>query len=620
LHPIGQSSQPKTGQGTGMDNALLTLYSRIGNLFGCPCVAVAAVNLVFTEENRRMSTEIPHRKLAQAGLGLLLTAVLLFTAQILAQQPLAAPAEPVSATPWQPRIHFHSSPNWINDPNGPIFLNGQYHLFFQLNPFGDQWGHMSWGHAISPDLIHWKQLPLALAEEKGVGIFSGSTVEDRDNTSGLCGDSGQKTPGCLVAIYTGNSQDKQSQNVAFSRNGGATWTKYFSNPVIDLGLRDFRDPKVFWHAPSQSWVMVVSLPDQHKLRFYRSKNLRQWELASEFGPAGAVSGAWECPDLFELPVRDSSGKRLSSRWLLSVNLNSGGPAKGSANQYFIGQFDGFRFAEDHPGSGPHWADWGKDFYASTSFSNVPGGMETIPDRLWIAWMSNWQYAGQLPALPGRGEMTVARRLYLRQPPAAYPAPTPSQEPLLLVQEPIVGVPAHKPNAAIFGAPPFQTTAQANARISAQKHPGNAYLLRFTLDPGDASEAGVRLRRSTANPNDPAAEETVVGINTATGRIFVDRTRSGKTDWSPDFPARVSAPLRHAQADAITIQIVVDYNSIEVFAEDGETVLTNLVYPAPANQGLAFYTTATPPGAAPARIRDVELIPFELPPSQSRLQK
>lgn len=554
-----------------------------------------------------MRTEIGRRKTAQVRVGLLLTVALLIAMRTFAQEPTAASPTSAPTTPWQPTIHFHSAPNWINDPNGPILLNGQYHIFFQLNPFGDQWGHMSWGHATSPDLIHWKQLPVALAEENGVAIFSGSTVEDSDNTSGLCGDPGQKAPGCLVAIYTGASQEKQTQNVAFSRDGGATWKKYASNPVLDFGLKNFRDPKVFWHAPTHSWVMVVSLPDQHKLRFYRSKNLLQWEFASEFGPAGGILGVWECPDLFELSVLDEKDRRVSSRWLLSVNLNPGGPAKGSADQYFIGNFDGFRFVEDHPGSGPHWADWGKDFYASTSFSNLAAGK----DRLWIAWMSNWQYASQLPSLPGRGEMTVARRLYLRQSPA-HPAPTPTQEPLLLVQEPILAVPAHKPYGAMFGAPSFQTIALANSNIAAQKLSGRAYLLRLTLAPGDASEAGVRLRRSAANPNESAAEETVVGIDTVHGRIFVDRTRSGKTDWSPDFPARVSAPLKHSQATSIAIQIVVDNNSIEVFAEDGETVLTNLIYPAATSQGLAFYATDTPPGSASARIRDVEFIPLEQP--------
>jgi fructan beta-fructosidase len=557
-----------------------------------------------------MSREIPHHRFTQAVLGLLFTEALLGTMLIFGQQPTAAPA-PTAA--WEPQMHFYAPPNWINDPNGPILLDGQYHLFYQLNPFGDQWGHMSWGHAVSPDLIHWKRLPVAIAEEKGVAIFSGSTVEDSNNTSGLCGEADQKTPGCVVAIYTGASADKQTQNIAFSRNGGATWTKYSSNPVLDMELKDFRDPKVFWHFTTHSWVMVVSLPTEHKVRFYRSQNLRAWKLAGEFGPAGAVSGVWECPDLFELPVYDTAGKRASSRWLLSVNVGTGGPAGGSADQYFIGRFDGFHFSEDHPDSAPHWADWGKDFYASTSISNTTAGLDNIPDRLWIAWMSNWQYAGKLPALPGRGEMTVARRLYLRQPPA-YPPPTPSEEPLVLVQQPILPGPVYKPYAALWGAPPFQTIAQANANIASQKLAGSVYRLRFNLDPGEASEAGVRIRRSTDHPNEPASEETVVGIETGSERIFVDRTRSGRTNWSPDFPARIFAPLKHPQAGSIPIEIVVDRNSIEVFAENGETVLTDLIYPAPDSQGLAFYATVTPPGSAPARVRNVELVPLDQPPA------
>jgi len=554
-----------------------------------------------------MSTETPGRAPARVLLAMLLATALVFAQQTCAQQAAAASPAPAATAPWQPRFHFSSPPNWINDPNGPILLNGQYHIFFQFNPLGDQWGHMSWGHAVSSDLTHWKQLPVALGEENGTAIFSGSVVEDRDNTAGLCGAAGKPTPGCLVAIYTGASQDKQSQNIAFSLDSGATWTKFASNPVLDLGLKEFRDPKVFWHAASQGWVMVISLPDQHKLRIYRSKNLRQWELASEFGPAGAVGGVWECPDLFELPVLDVKGRRVESRWLLSVNINPGGPAKGSADQYFVGQFDGFRFVDDHPGSAPRWADWGTDFYASTSFANIPPDQ----DRLWIAWMSNWQYAAKLPSLPGRGEMTVARRLYLRQPPPNS-ASTPSQGALLLVQEPILPVPDLKPYTAMFGAPAYQSIAQANARIASQKQSGRVYRLSFILDPGDAEETGVRLRRSSANPNDPAAEETVVGINIFEGRIFVDRTRSGKTDWSPDFPARVSAPLKHRQANSIPMEIVVDENSIEVFAEDGETVLTDLIYPSPTSKGLSFYSTATPPGAGPALVRNMELVPLDQP--------
>lgn len=555
-----------------------------------------------------MSLEIRLRIPLHAGCGLLFAAALVLAAQPIAQQPGAASATPNPASEWQPKLHFYAPPNWINDPNGPIFLNGQYHLFFQTNPSGDQWGHMSWGHATSPDLIHWKQLPLAIPEENGIAIFSGSTVEDRDNTSGLCGQAGQKTPGCLVAIYTGASPGKQTQNIAFSRDQGTTWTQYSGNPVIDLGLKDFRDPKVFWHQASSSWVMVVSLPVQHKLRIYRSANLRQWELAGEFGPAGAVAGVWECPDLFELPVYDNEGKPDGTRWLLSVNVNPGGPAGGSGDQYFVGQFDGSRFTEDHPGSGPHWVDWGKDFYASTSFANTG---DEAQDRLWIAWMSNWQYASKLPSLPGRGEMTLARRLYFQEPPL-YPPPTPSQEPLLLVQKPVLGLPADKRYTAMFGAPSFQTILKANNRIATKKLSGRVFRLRFTLDPGDASEAGIRLRRSTNDPTETAAEETVVGIDMSRGRIFVDRTRSGKTDWAPGFSDRVSAPLKRIQAEGVPMEIVVDDNSVEVFAEDGETVLTSLIYPSATSQGLAFYSTATPPGTAPARVRNIEMTPLDHP--------
>ena len=545
---------------------------------------------------------------------LLPVVLLLIAARGAAQSQAAAAANPDS-TSWQPKIHFYAPPRWINDPNGPILINGQYQLFFQYNPSGDEWGHMSWGHSTSSDLVHWKQVSVAIPEANGVMIFSGSTVEDKDNTSGLCAgpdqSPGQKSPGCLVAIYTGASNDKQNQNLAVSVDGGTTWTKYSGNPVLDPGLKNFRDPKVFWHAATQSWVMVVAIPDQHKVRFYHSKNLRQWELGGEFGPAGAVGGVWECPDLMELPVRAPAGKReamgkiAGSRWVLSVNLNPGGPQGGSADQYFVGQFDGAHFTEDHPGSGPHWVDWGKDFYASTSFSNTPPGQ----DRLWIAWMGNWDYARQAPSLPGRGEMTVPRKIYLRQP-ADLSRATPSQEPLLLVEQPVLSTPSFKPSQALFGASPYQTIVQANENIAAQKLTGSVYLLRVTLDPGDAAEAGVRLRRSTADSNQAAKEETVVGIDRETGRIFVDRTHSGKTDFSPEFPARVWAPLKHSQANSIRLEIVGDRNSIEVFAEDGETVFTELIYPSAGSEGISFYSTPTPPGVGPALVRGVEFIPLE----------
>jgi len=501
---------------------------------------------------------------------------------------------------WKPRIHFYAGPSWNNDPNGPILLNGQYHLFFQNNPYGDTWGHMSWGHTVSGDLVHWSRLPVALLEADGIMNFNGTVVEDRGNTSGFCGNLSQSSAPCLVAVYTGNSTmssgvGHQNQNLAYSRDGGTTWTKYNKNPVLDLMVENFRDPKVFWHEPSKSWVMLVMLALQHNMQIYRSPDLKHWKLAGSFGPKGATGGAWECPDLMNLDIRDDKGNRTGSRWVLSVNLNPGGVAGGSGNQYFIGQFDGFHSVEDHPSSGTHWVDFGKDFYASTSFANIPDN----ENRLWIAWMDDWAYADKTPPLPGRGEMTIARRLYLRQEEATGQA-----EPLVVVQEPDLPIPAHKRNRAPL------TVEEANAAIAGSGYESGVFLLKATLDPGTAGEVGIRLRRSALKAEEAANEETVVGIDRTKGQIFVDRNRSGYVTFSPDFPARTVAPLKHPDAKSIPIEIIVDRNSVEVFAENGETVLTNLIFPSDASQGLAFYATGAPAGGDSAHVRDLEVVPLK----------
>ena len=243
--------------------------------------------------------------------------------------------------PFRPQFHFTPEKNWMNDPNGLVFYEGEYHLFYQYNPYGDKWGHMSWGHAVSPDMVHWKHLSLALPEADGVMIFSGSAVIDWNNSSGF-GKDGQPP---MVAIYTGcrvDSDGVQFECIAYSNDKGRTWTKYAGNPVIDLKSKDFRDPKVQWHEASKRWIMTVSLSAEHKVCFYGSTNLKEWKLLSKFGPAGATGGVWECPDLFELPVQGTHEKR----WVLAVNINPGSIAGGSGGQYFIGQFDGMRFVAD----------------------------------------------------------------------------------------------------------------------------------------------------------------------------------------------------------------------------------------------------------------------------------
>ena len=268
---------------------------------------------------------------------------------------------------------------------------------------------------VSRDLLHWEHLPVALREEDGIMIFSGSTVVDRTDSSGLCG--GRP---CLVAIYTGHTETKQTQNLAYSIDRGRTWTKYPGNPVIDLGLKDFRDPKVFWHEDTKRWVMVTVLPDQHKVRFFGSPDLKRWETLSDFGPAGATGGVWECPDLFPLTIESTAGE---TRWLLDVDLNPGGAAGGSGGQYFVGRFDGRTFVNDAPASETLWSDYGKDFYATISFSDIP---PSDGRRIWMAWMSNWLYANEEPTSPWRGAMSLPRELSLRRTPAG----------LRLVQRPV----------------------------------------------------------------------------------------------------------------------------------------------------------------------------------------
>ncbi|NOT58825.1 MAG: glycoside hydrolase family 32 protein, partial [Acidobacteria bacterium] len=278
------------------------------------------------------------RRVALLQLGVVAFASVLL--QISAQTQTATYDEP-----YRPQFHFTPAQNWMNDPNGLVYYKGEYHLFYQYNPFGNSWGHMSWGHAVSRDLVHWRHLPVALAEENEVMIFSGSAVVDWQNTSGLCRNPDPQDKSCLIAIYTGHIEKSatrarsESQHLAVSNDRGRTWQKYAGNPVLDIGYGDFRDPKVIWHAATKQWVMVVSLSKEQKVRFYGSPDLKQWKLLSEFGPAGVKNDKmlWECPDLFELPIANQPSKK---RWVLIVNINPGGFAGGSGGQYFIGKFDG----------------------------------------------------------------------------------------------------------------------------------------------------------------------------------------------------------------------------------------------------------------------------------------
>ena len=451
--------------------------------------------------------------------------------------------------PYRPQFHFTPEKNWMNDPNGLVFYKGEYHLFYQHNPFGNSWGHMSWGHAVSKDLVHWQHLPVALAEENGVMIFSGSAVVDWNNTSGLCKGSDLKDKSCLVAIYTAHIEGKnQSQHIAYSNDRGRTWTKFAGNPVIDVGYKDFRDPKVFWHEATKRWVMVVSVSKEQKVRFYGSPNLEQWELLSEFGPAGVKHDGmlWECPDLFELPVEGQPGKK---RWVLIVNINPGGIAGGSGGQYFVGNFDGRKFTNDNPGDTALFVDHGKDFYAGVTFSDAPNGR-----RILIGWMSNWHYAGKEPTSPFRTAQSIPRVLSLRQTVAG----------IRLIQQPIAELKTLRNNAAALKAVNILANSAPKELLV-----GDALELVAEYEVGKDSAALIRLRSELS--------ETVVGYDTATGKMFIDRTRSGDVGFHPNFAGRHEVALAPKQG-RIKLHVFVDRSSVEVFGNDGEAALTDRIFP------------------------------------------
>jgi fructan beta-fructosidase len=471
--------------------------------------------------------------------------------------------------PWRPQFHFTPARNWMNDPNGMVFYDGEFHLFYQYNPFGDKWGHMSWGHAVSPDLVHWEHLPVALLEEGGVMVFSGSAVMDTKNTSGF-GEDG-KPP--LVAIYTGHYTEKplQNQHIAYSNDRGRTWTKYAGNPVLDIGEKDFRDPKVFWHESTRQWVMVVSLPVERKVSFYGSPNLKEWTHLGYFGPAGAVKGIWECPDLFPLRVerREGASPGTREKWVLIVNIGGDSVAGGSGCQYFVGEFNGRNFEPDPIPDPPvrsavesaNWVDYGKDFYAAVSWSNVP---KRDGRRLWVGWMSNWEYANDVPTAPWRSAMSIPRALSLRK----------LEDRWLLLQSPVKELKKLR-------AQRVRVRSRKSGLGSVWRHAApETYEWLADMRPSEDAVFNLRLGQGDN-------EETVLRVDVPARRLTLDRTRSGRTDFHARFPGTYQAPVRLIRG-TLKLQIFVDTSSLEVFANDGETVLTSLIFPAPDARGLELF--------------------------------
>ncbi len=472
--------------------------------------------------------------------------------------------------PFRPQFHFTPELNWMNDPNGLVYFDGEYHLFYQHNPLGNEWGHMSWGHAVSTDLMHWKHLPIALRDEYGAMIFSGCCVADRTHSSGLS--QGGKPP--LVALYTGHSPDRQTQDLAFSHDRGRTWTKFAGNPVLDLGEKEFRDPKVFWHEPTKRWVMAVSLAVKKRILFYASTDLKTWALLSEFGPAGVSAKAnWECPDLFELPIENEPGK---THWVLKTDMGNGSVAGGSGGEYFTGTFDGKEFKADAIDS--QWVDYGRDFYAPVTWSGMPANDGR---RIWIGWMNNWETCLN-PTQPWRSAMSIPRQLSLRR----------IDGKLRLCQKPVAELKTLR----------TKEIALKDLVLRNAVHPlsvkGQQLEIVLEVEPGSAKEVGLRVLKG-------AKGQTEIGYSAADKSLFVDRTRSGIVDFHPAFAGRHKGPMSVLADGSIRLHLLVDASSVEVFGNDGEMAITDLVFPESGADQVELFAAG-----GEAKIRSLKVFPLK----------
>lgn len=443
---------------------------------------------------------------------------------------------------FRPVYHHTPAYGWMNDPNGMFYKDGVYHLYFQWNPYGSVWGNMHWGHSTSTDLMHWKFEGCAIVPDAWGAIFSGSCVVDHENTAGF----GKEA---VVAFYTSAKStpwgDIQMQSMAYSLDNGKTFTKYEGNPILTSSEKDFRDPKVFWYAPGKHWVMILAV-GQH-MEIYSSVNLKEWKKESEFGAMqGAHGGVWECPDLVEIPVEGTREKK----WVLICNLNPGGPFGGSAAQYFVGSFDGKKFVNESP-TQTKWMDWGKDNYATVTWNNAPDGR-----CIALGWMSNWQYANNVPTRQYRSANTLARDLTLyREGQELYLKSTPSVE-------------VKKARGKKVSIPSFRVSEKHEIVNLFEDNQG-AYEVEILIQNAGASKIAFCLL------NDKG-EKVSMYYDLNRKQFVMDRSESGTVDFSKDFPAVTVAP---ANVDKeLTLRLFVDRSSIEAFGEDGKFVMTNLVFP------------------------------------------
>ena len=486
----------------------------------------------------------------------------------------------------------------MNDPNGLVYYKGEYHLFYQYYPGGYteggkytdplKWGPMHWGHAVSKDLTHWEHLPIALYPDSGPKdkvirgmVFSGSAVVDWKNTSGFC--TGETPDEVMVAIFTlsdDSQNSNQRQGIAYSKDRGRTWTKYNKNPVIpNKGVRDFRDPKVFWHEPTQKWAMIVSSFD--KVQIYNSPNLKEWTHASDFGKDQGSRGLpRECPDLFQLPVDDHLNNK---KWVMIVNVGGMSPHGGSGTQYFIGQFDGKTFINDNSPNSTLWLDYGRDNYAGVTWSDHP---KNNVQRLFIGWMSNTNYANDVPATTFRSAMTLPRTLKLKTLP----------EGLRLVSEPVPELRDIRHWNKVIAAENVIISSDFNL-LAGKSGKTLEILADFQADDSTtASEFGFKVRKGDS-------KETVVGYAMNTSEMFVDRSKSGSFVFPNDNGKRHTAPLRPIDGK-VTLHIFLDWASVEVFGNNGRSTITDTIFPPENATSIELY-------ALKGNVKLISLVIYEL---------
>jgi fructan beta-fructosidase len=450
---------------------------------------------------------------------------------------------------YRPQFHFSPEYGWMNDPNGMVYFEGEYHLFYQYNPYGTMWGNMHWGHAVSTDLTSWTYLPTALAPDSLGDIFSGSAVIDVNNTAGF-------GKNAMIAIYTSNGKTQQ-QSIAYSTDKGRTFTKYAKNPVLhNPGITDFRDPKVSWNEAANQWVMALAT--KQTVTFFGSPNLKDWTKLSEFGEGiGSHAAVWECPDLFPMTYQ---GK---TKWVLIVSLNPGGPNGGSVTQYFIGDFNGKTFKPDALPY-PLWLDYGRDNYAGVTFSNIP---KTDGRRIFLGWMSNWDYANQVPTKNFRGANTVPRELTI----------TNNGKHLILSSYPVRELTNLKGKVIVKSNLLVEKETTITELL---KNNEGSYEIEMTIKPENAGVFGFSL-------NNSKNETLKFNFDNTTGFLSIDRKKSGLIDFNDRFAMGMNAPL--IKRDVYRIRLLVDKASAEIFVNEGEITMTTLFFPTETMNQLKFYS-------------------------------